>query len=101
MLVNDGRLHELKVLREAADADRRILLERLGRHQVQDEIVGANRGLRSVMDRVELVADSDIPVLILGETGTEKRLSRERFTRRASEPMVHLSESTVERFHPS
>lgn len=93
-LANDGRLHELKVLREAADADRRILLERLGRHQVQDEIVGANRGLRSVMERVELVADSDIPVLILGETGTGKEvISRaiHQKSKRAKGPFVRVN----------
>lgn len=93
-LSNDHRLHELKVLREAADADRRTLLERLGRHQVQDEIVGANRGLRSVMERVELVADSDIPVLILGETGTGKEvISRaiHQRSKRANGPFVRVN----------
>lgn len=93
-LSNDHRLHELKVLREAADADRRTLLERLGRHQVQDEIVGANRGLRNVMERVELVADSDIPVLILGETGTGKEvISRaiHQRSKRANGPFVRVN----------
>ncbi|MFO0939185.1 MAG: sigma-54 dependent transcriptional regulator [Pirellulales bacterium] len=93
-LSNDHRLHELKVLREAADADRRTLLERLGRHQVHDEIVGANRGLRSVMERVELVADSDIPVLILGETGTGKEvISRaiHQRSKRANGPFVRVN----------
>ena len=34
-----------------------------------DRIVGAETGLRAVMERVELVARSDVPVLIFGETG--------------------------------
>lgn len=93
-LANDARLHELKVLREASDADRRSLLERLGRNQVQEEIVGAARGLKNVMERVELVANSDIPVLILGETGTGKEvISRAIHNRsqRANAPFVRVN----------
>lgn len=93
-LSNDQRLKELKSLREAADADRRILLERLGRHQVEDEIVGANRGLKNVMERVELIAGSDVPVLILGETGTGKEvISRAIHLRsnRSSGPFVRVN----------
>ena len=37
-----------------------------------DEIVGANFGLRDVMQKVQQVASLDSPVLLLGETGTGK-----------------------------
>lgn len=40
----------------------------------QEELIGATRGLRSVMERVELVAPADMPVLILGDTGTGKEV---------------------------
>lgn len=40
----------------------------------RDEIIGARSGLRQVMERVGLVARSDVPVLILGETGTGKEV---------------------------
>ena len=73
-LENDNRLHELRSLREAAEADRQSLLKRLGRQDVNEELVGAQTGLRHVMERVELVANSDVPVLILGETGTGKEV---------------------------
>ena len=73
-LENDQHLRELASLREAAEADRRSLLIRLGRKQLGDTIVGVETGLRSVMERVELVARADAPVLILGETGTGKEL---------------------------
>ncbi len=73
-LANDRRLHDLAAQREAAEADRRSLLTRLGRQEVQELIVGATTGLRLVMERVELVAQSDVPVLILGETGTGKEV---------------------------
>jgi hydrogenase-4 transcriptional activator len=73
-LENDRRLHEMAALREAAEADRRTLLSRLGRQEMEDTIVGADSGLRHVMERVQLVAQSDVPVLILGETGTGKEV---------------------------
>jgi transcriptional regulator with GAF, ATPase, and Fis domain len=73
-LENDLRLREMAALREAAEADKRSLLTRLGRTSLGDTIVGVESGLRPVMDRVELVARSDAPVLIFGETGTGKEL---------------------------
>ena len=73
-LENDRRLRELKALREAAEADKRALLTKLGRRKISDRIVGANAGLRQVMQRVELVSSSDVPVLIFGETGSGKEV---------------------------
>ena len=73
-LENDLRLREMAALREAAEADKRSLLTRLGRKTLGDTIVGVESGLRAVMERVELVARSDAPVLIFGETGTGKEL---------------------------
>jgi len=73
-LENDRRLHELAALREAAEADRRSLLTRVGRQEMSEEIVGVASGLRSVMERVALVSRSEVPVLILGETGTGKEV---------------------------
>jgi transcriptional regulator with GAF, ATPase, and Fis domain len=73
-LENHRRLHELAALREAAEADRRSLLRRLGRQEINETIVGHERGLRQVMRRVDLVSSSDAPVLLLGETGTGKEV---------------------------
>jgi transcriptional regulator with GAF, ATPase, and Fis domain len=93
-LENDERLHELKSLREAAEADRQTLLSRLGRQDVNEDVVGARTGLRHVMERVELVAQSDVPVLILGQTGTGKEVvSRAIHTRskRADGPFIRVN----------
>lgn len=68
------RLREIDSLRKAAEAERQSLLVKLGRRQLTDRIVGAETGLRAVMERVELVARSDVPVLIFGETGSGKEL---------------------------
>jgi transcriptional regulator with GAF, ATPase, and Fis domain len=93
-LENDRRLHELAALREAAEADRRSLLSRLGRQELSETIVGADSGLRHVMERAALVAQSDVPVLILGETGTGKEVvSRAIHTRsaRAPHPFIRVN----------
>ena len=59
-----------------------------------ETIVGADSGLRHVMERVGLVAQSDVPVLILGETGTGKEVvSRAIHTRsaRATAPFIRVN----------
>jgi len=73
-LDNDYRIREMAALREAAEAEKQSLLTRLGRKKLGDTIVGSESGLHAVMQRVELVARSQVPVLILGDTGTGKEL---------------------------
>ncbi len=73
-LDNDQRLHELQTLRDAAEAEKRSAFSRLGRESLVDTIVGATGGLEAVMERVALVARSDLPVLIMGETGSGKEV---------------------------
>jgi transcriptional regulator with GAF, ATPase, and Fis domain len=73
-LENDRRLRQTEAMRAAAEADKRSLLTRLGRTELGDTIVGVNSGLRGVMERSELVARSNVPVLVLGETGTGKEV---------------------------
>ncbi len=93
-LENDHRLSEMAALREAAEADKRSLLTKLGRKELGDTIVGADTGLRAVMERVELVAPSDAPVLIFGETGTGKELiarSIHARSRRAAGPFDRVN----------
>jgi transcriptional regulator with GAF, ATPase, and Fis domain len=93
-LENDRRLHELSSLREAVEADNRSLLSRLERHDISDSIVGAETGLRPVMEQIELVARSDTPVLILGETGSGKEVVARAIhnrSRRAPGPFVRVN----------
>ncbi len=74
VLANQQRGRARNSEREAAEADRRALLQRLKRPGRGDAIVGADAGLREVMEAVAQVAPSDAPVLILGETGTGKEV---------------------------
>jgi transcriptional regulator with GAF, ATPase, and Fis domain len=93
-LENDRRLREMTALREAMEADNRSLLSRLGRHDISDSIVGAETGLRPVMEQIELVARSDAPVLVLGETGTGKEVVARAIhgrSRRAAGPFLRVN----------
>jgi hydrogenase-4 transcriptional activator len=93
-LANDRRVHELARLREAAEADNRALLSRLGRSALVENVVGEGAGLRQVMERVAQVSATDVPVLLLGETGSGKeviaRAVHER-SRRRTGPMVRVN----------
>ncbi len=71
---NDGRLRELAALREAVEAERRSLMAQPDPWDPLHSVVGAEGGLRPVLERVAMVARSDVPVLILGETGSGKEV---------------------------
>jgi hydrogenase-4 transcriptional activator len=93
-LANDQRVHELARLREAAEMDRQALLSRLDRTDVSEAIVGAETGLREVMRRVDQVAPTDAPVLILGETGSGKEVVARAIharSRRAKGPFLRVN----------
>jgi transcriptional regulator with GAF, ATPase, and Fis domain len=93
-LENDHRVRELISLREAVLAENRSLLSRLGRHDISDSIIGAETGLREVMEHIELVAPSDAPVLILGETGSGKEVVARAIhtrSRRSAGPFLRVN----------
>jgi transcriptional regulator with GAF, ATPase, and Fis domain len=93
-LENDQRLRELVTLREKAEAENRTLLSKLGRQDITETIVGAESGLREVMERVALVAKADVPVLIFGETGSGKEVvarAIHRQSRRAAGPFLRVN----------
>jgi hydrogenase-4 transcriptional activator len=93
-LNNDQQLREMAAMREAAEAEKQSLLARLGREKLADTIVGADSGLRAVMERVELVVRSDVPVLLFGETGAGKELIARAIhtrSRRAAGPFLRVN----------
>lgn len=93
-LENDRRVRQLRVEREAAEAEKQSLLHRLGRNDLTDTIVGAESGLRPVMERVDLVSRTDVPVLILGETGSGKEVAARAIhnrSKRAGGPFLRVN----------
>jgi PAS domain S-box-containing protein len=71
-------IRDLTEKRNAEDAlrrseqQKRYLEEELNIEAQFDEIVGESRSLKRVLKNVETVAETDVTVLILGETGTGK-----------------------------
>src|SRR5262249_37812230 len=61
---------------------------------ISESIVGAQTGLREVMGQVERVARSDVPVLLLGETGSGKEVVARALharSRRAHGPFLRVN----------
>lgn len=70
-LSNALRYEELVRLKEMVDAENRELNRELY-NTSEDEIVGAEQGLKNVMEMVRQVASLASPVMLLGETGVGK-----------------------------
>jgi len=63
-------------------------------------ILGNNRALRRVLELVDVIAETDATVLIMGETGTGKELiarAIHRRSRRAGQPLVTVNCGAVPR----
>lgn len=67
-------LVENERLRERLEAENVYLKAELSGARDFGEIVGRSAALRETLERVRQVADTDAPVLLLGETGTGKEL---------------------------
>ena len=72
-LSNSIRYQELLELKNLLAEDNRFLQSEL-RQVAGEEIIGADFGLRGVMEMVRQVAPLSSPVLLLGETGTGKEV---------------------------
>jgi anaerobic nitric oxide reductase transcription regulator len=62
--------------------------------QEEGEIIGQSRPLRELLQEIQVVADSELPVLLLGETGVGKELFARRLhrlSRRRNKPLVHVN----------
>src|SRR5690606_16554477 len=76
-------------------------LRQLGSNVVDDmqivddkEIIGRSDAIGQLLHELDVVADSDLPVLLLGETGVGKELFARRVhrrSRRRNKPLVHVN----------
>ncbi|MFO7188569.1 MAG: nitric oxide reductase transcriptional regulator NorR [Pseudomonadota bacterium] len=60
----------------------------------EGEILGQSPAIRRLLHELDVVADSELPVLLLGETGVGKELFARRLhrqSRRAKGPLVHVN----------
>ncbi|MCX7966564.1 MAG: sigma-54 dependent transcriptional regulator [Syntrophorhabdaceae bacterium] len=90
----------LKAYEKKSLKDKNILLkEHIQRISIQDEFVGNSKQMQKVKDLISLVAPSDTPVLIQGETGTGKELAARAIhslSPRASNPFVAINSSALQ-----
>jgi len=73
-----------------------VLEEHLHRIGTRDEFIGKSKEMEKVKNLIALVANSDIPVLVLGETGTGKELVARAIhdqSPRADNPFVVVNSS--------
>ncbi len=73
------------------DAEHELLRRHVERPYSFDDIIGTSPAMRRVYETIEQVADKDVDVLVVGETGTGKELvarSIHRRSRRSSKPFV-------------
>ncbi len=89
------KAYEKKALR-----DRNIVLqEQLQRVEVYDSFIGVSEPMNEVKRLIRLVAPSDVPVLVLGETGTGKELvarAIHNLSPRSASQFVAVNSSTLQ-----
>ena len=76
-----------------------VLEEQLQRVEVHDKFIGESQEINAVKKAISLVGNSNVPVLILGETGTGKELvARAIHTQssRATNPFVIINASNLQ-----
>lgn len=59
-----------------------------------EEIIGASEAITALLHEIAVVADSELPVLLLGETGVGKELFAHRLhrlSRRRAKPLIHVN----------
>lgn len=86
------KAHEKKILKVKTI----VLEEHLHRMGMRDEFIGKSKEMERVRKLIAMVAGSDIPVLVLGETGTGKELAARAIHdqgSRAGNPFVVVNSS--------
>jgi DNA-binding NtrC family response regulator len=76
-----------------------VLEEHLHRIELRDKLVGESKKMREVKKLISLVSSSNVPVLILGETGTGKELvarAIHALSARSVNPFVAINASCLQ-----
>ena len=85
---------EIRDLKEQLETENLQLREEIKLASGFDEIIGEDRSLHRCLQAVEKVAPTDMPVLVLGETGTGKELiarAIHKLSPRSDGPMVSVN----------
>lgn len=85
---------EIKQLQDRLRSEKLYLEEEIKAQYNFEEIIGESDKLRTVLDQIKMVADSNTSVLILGETGTGKELiarAIHNLSARKSHPLIKVN----------
>ena len=91
-------LEELRAAKERLEAENVYLREEIESSHGFDEIVGSSEAILRTLRMVEMVAETNTPVLILGETGTGKELLARAIHQRShrkDRPLVKVNCATL------
>jgi two-component system, NtrC family, response regulator AtoC len=89
------KAYEKKQLREKNI----VLEEHIQRIEAHDRFIGESKGIREVKKFIGLVSGSNVPVLVLGETGTGKELvarAIHELSNRSANPFVAINASSLQ-----
>ncbi|MGH9162699.1 MAG: sigma 54-interacting transcriptional regulator, partial [Vicinamibacteraceae bacterium] len=89
---------EIRRLRDQLEAENVALRSELSRTQAFREVIGQSEAIRVVLDALDQVASTELPVLITGETGTGKELvarALHRRSPRSDRPLVKVNCATL------
>ncbi len=92
-LANHLQYQEVTRLKDLLADDKQYLQNEL-RKDLRERLVGADFGLREVMDKVRRVAPQSSPVLLIGETGTGKEVIANAIhdlSHRSDGPMIKVN----------
>lgn len=88
------RMTRLEQDNKALRQGRQDELQMATKLQTGANIIGNSTAIRGVLEELRIVAQSDLPVLLLGDTGTGKELFARQLhaqSRRANQPMVYIN----------
>ncbi len=99
-IANARAFEEIESLRGRLELENAYLREEVSEARAFGDIVGNSPALRTIIQQIELVAETDASVLILGESGTGKELVAQEIHRRSSRSgraMVRVNCASVPR----
>jgi len=78
----------------ALEREVKVLREALPEGHLKKELVGESKAIKEILQKIEIVAKTDVPVLILGESGTGKELVADLIQRnslRKDKPYIKIN----------
>jgi transcriptional regulator with GAF, ATPase, and Fis domain len=94
----EAALSEIKMLKDQIEADYLYLKQELNLTNDFCDIIGNSDALKRVLVKIEQVANTNVPILILGETGTGKGLiarAIHNVSDRKDRPLVQVNCATL------